>query len=60
VARRRHQDKDVEKVLVDAERHGWVVVVPTKGYWKARCRTILDEPGLARMAGRFRHRRSPL
>ena len=36
MARKRHQDKDIEKVLVEAEAHGWVVI-PTKKYWKLRC-----------------------
>ncbi len=33
---RRHQDKDIEKVLVEAESHGWYVK-PGKGYWKLLC-----------------------
>jgi hypothetical protein len=36
VARRRHLDKDIEGVLLDAEAHGWVVV-PGANYWKLRC-----------------------
>ena len=36
MTRRRHQDKDIEKVLVEAENHGWVVT-PTEKYWKLRC-----------------------
>jgi hypothetical protein len=36
MARRRHQDKDIEKVLAEAERHGWTVI-PARKYWKLRC-----------------------
>jgi hypothetical protein len=36
VSRRRHQDKDIEKVLVEAENHGWDVI-PTDKYWKLLC-----------------------
>lgn len=51
MARKRHQNKDIEKVLQEAEDAGWVVVVPKKGYWKLRCecaekhyRTIKSTP----------------
>jgi hypothetical protein len=37
VARRRHLDKDIEGVLLEAEAHGWVVV-PSANYWKLRCK----------------------
>ncbi len=35
--RRRHQKKEVEQALVEAEGHGFRVEVPTKGYWKLKC-----------------------
>jgi hypothetical protein len=34
--RRRHPDKDIEKVLREAEAHRWKVI-PGKTYWKAKC-----------------------
>jgi hypothetical protein len=36
VARRRHPDKNIEPVLVEAETHGWVVA-PGPKYWKLLC-----------------------
>jgi hypothetical protein len=37
VARKRHQDKDIEKLLVEAEANDWLVIISPKGYWKLRC-----------------------
>ena len=36
VSRRRHPNKDIEIVLVDAEAHGWTVT-PGPKYWKLFC-----------------------
>lgn len=35
--RQRHPDKEIEKTLREAERHGWQVVTSGKGYPKLRC-----------------------
>ena len=37
LARARHQRKEIEVVLADAEAHGWRIETKTKGYWKAYC-----------------------
>ena len=36
MSRQRHQDKDIEAVLREAEEHGWKVD-RKKGYYKAKC-----------------------
>lgn len=37
MARRRHPNKDIEKVLVEAEAHGWRFDTSGKVYWRALC-----------------------
>jgi len=36
-SRRRHPRKEIELVCREAERAGWRIVIPKKGYWKAYC-----------------------
>lgn len=36
MTRGRHQNKDIEKVLAEAENHNWTVIATGK-YWKALC-----------------------
>jgi hypothetical protein len=35
--RRKHQKKEVEAVLREAEGHGFTVETPPKGYFKVKC-----------------------
>lgn len=36
MARARHPTKEIEKVMADAELHGWVFGLGSK-YWKGKC-----------------------
>jgi hypothetical protein len=37
MSRLRHQNKDIEAVLSEAEDHGWTVIISKKSYWKLLC-----------------------